>query len=372
MLSENKARLADMLGYFTKIPNAPEILHKISEAADGLGRINIMEICGTHTMSIAKTALKSLLPENIHLISGPGCPVCVTPAGAIDNILDLASKKDIILASYGDMLRIPGCGHSSLMDSKARGCDIRIVYSPAAALDLAKKNPGKEIVFLGVGFETTAPGTASCILDAAEGHVQNFSVLCLLKRTEPALRSLINAPDFAVNAFLCPGHVAAVTGSVAFSFLADEYRLPAVVSGFEAADLLYSVYILVKMIKDSAPKLVNEYMRIVKPEGNTEAMDILNKVFDISDSMWRGLGEVRRGGYGIKKEYSAWDAEKKFSLPPVYNKESPGCLCAEIIRGVKTPVDCPLFGKACTPEAPAGPCMVSSEGSCAAAWKYGF
>ena len=346
------------------------LLKKISDISKDLGNIRIMEVCGTHTMSIAKAGLKSLLPENIKLISGPGCPVCVTPTGAIDNILDLALKENVIIATYGDLLRVPGSSSDSLMTAKALGANVEIVYSSIDAVDLARRYPDKEIVFIGVGFETTAPGTAACIIEAASRKLKNFSVMCLLKRTEPALRALINSPDFAVNAFLCPGHVAAVTGSMAFSFLPDEYKLPAVVSGFESYDLLYSVYIICEMIKRGTASLVNEYKRVVRKEGNTAALKLTDEVFDSSDSLWRGLGEVKQGGYMIKEKFSQWDAEKKFSLPAAKNKEPSGCLCAEIIRGARTPQECPLFGNVCDPSKPVGPCMVSSEGSCAAAWKY--
>ena len=352
--------------------NTDALVSAICETAKDIGNINIMEVCGTHTMSIARSGLKTLIPDNIRLISGPGCPVCVTPTGAVDNILKLADDRNIIIATYGDLLRVPGSLSDSLMSRKAAGANVEIVYSSIDAVRLAERRPGKEVVFIGVGFETTAPGTAACVLEAAKRGIKNFSLFCLLKRTEPALRSLINSPDFAVNAFLCPGHVAAITGSGAFSFLPDEFKLPAVVSGFDAYDILGSIYFIVKMLKNGTPALVNEYKRIVTDSGNSSALELMDKTFDISDSLWRGLGTVKDGGFSIKDEYSEFDAAGKFSLPPVINHEPDGCLCAQIIRGIKEPAQCPLFGGVCDPSHPVGPCMVSSEGSCAAAWKYAY
>lgn len=352
--------------------DSSSLISAICETAKDIGNISIMEVCGTHTMSIARSGLKTLIPDNIRLISGPGCPVCVTPTGAIDNILKLAGDRDIIIATYGDLLRVPGSLSDSLMNRKAAGANVEIVYSSIDAIRLAEKHCDKEVVFIGVGFETTAPGTAACVLEAAKLGIKNFSLFCLLKRTEPALRSLINSPDFSVNAFLCPGHVAAITGSSAFSFLPDEFKLPAVVSGFDASDILSSIYFLAKMLKRGTPALVNEYTSIVTSSGNSSALELMDKTFDISDSLWRGLGNVKGGGFSIKDEYSEFDAARKFSLPPVKNNEPNGCLCAQIIRGIKEPSQCPLFGGVCDPSHPVGPCMVSSEGSCAAAWKYAY
>ena len=356
--------------YFNNPPKGREIVDRINAVAENLGPLTIMEICGTHTMSIAKTGIKALLPANIRLVSGPGCPVCVTPTGDIDNILTLSKQKDIIIACYGDLLKVPGTSGENLMTQRARDANIEIVYSAADAVSIAQKNPDKEVAFVGIGFETTAPGTAVCILEGQKQSISNLSVLSLLKRTEPALRLLIESDDFGVNAFLCPGHVAAITGSDSFSFLAVDYGLPAVVSGFEGADLLFSIYLLADMIQAKRPALLNEYKRAVRCEGNKAALKVIERVFKPSDSLWRGLGRVDSGGYEIQDEFSRWDARKKFALPDSANTEPAGCLCAKIIRGVQSPADCPLFGKSCTPAHPIGPCMVSSEGSCAAAWNY--
>lgn len=357
--------------FFRQPPDTALLLEKIRLFSEQTGPVNLMEICGTHTMSIAKTGLKSLLPPSVHLLSGPGCPVCVTPTGAIDAVLKLAQRPDVILASYGDLLRVPGSRRGdSLLYQKALGAAVEMVYSPMDAIGLAEAHPGQEVVFLGVGFETTAPGTAACILEAASKRLRNFSVLCLLKRTEPALRALIGADDFQVDGFLCPGHVAAVTGADFFRFLPEQYGLPAVVSGFEAADLLFSVCLLMEMLASRKPDCKNEYTRAVRPGGNPAALSLTDRVFEPSDCLWRGLSTVTAGGFSIREAYADWDAARKFALPPFSDTEPSGCRCAKVIRGVLSPKQCPLFAKACTPSDPVGPCMVSSEGACAAAYKY--
>ena len=356
---------------FQKPQEVPALLKKLTELSGQFESLRLMEICGTHTMSIARTGLRSLLPDNVKLISGPGCPVCVTPTEELDAVFTLTKRSELILTTYGDLLRVPGSRRGdNLLQRKALGASVEAVYSPMDALELARRHPEREVVFLGVGFETTAPGTAACIREAAKEKQRNFSVFCLLKRTEPALRSLIEAPDFAVDGFLCPGHVAAITGAESFSFLPREYGLPAVIGGFEAADLLYSVAELMRMAAAKEAELVNEYVRLVKPEGNPAALALIDEVFEPCDCRWRGLSEVKDGGMAIRTEYEDWDAKKKFSVTVGVGKEPPGCCCWEIIRGVKTPAECPLFGTVCTPADPVGPCMVSGEGACAAAWKY--
>ena len=356
---------------FQKPQEVPALLKKLTEVSGQFESLRLMEICGTHTMAIARTGLRSLLPENVKLISGPGCPVCVTPTEELDAVFTLTKRPEILLTTYGDLLRVPGSRRGdNLLHRKAMGASVEAVYSPMDALDLARKHPEREVVFLGVGFETTAPGTAACIREAAKEKIKNFSVFCLLKRTEPALRALIEAPDFAVDGFLCPGHVAAITGADYFSFLPRDYGLPAVIGGFDTADLLYSVLELVKMAAKKDAALKNEYIRMVKPEGNQNALVLIDEVFEPCDCRWRGLSEVQDGGMAIRKEYEAWDAKKKFSVAVGSQTEPAGCCCGEIIRGVKMPAECPLFGTVCTPADPVGPCMVSGEGACAAAWKY--
>ena len=356
---------------FQKPRQAKALLKKLEALSLATGPIRLMEICGTHTMAIAQTGIKSLLPKNIELLSGPGCPVCVTPANVIDEVLRLSSDPHRIIASYGDLLRVPGSHRQdTLWHRKAMGAHILSVYSPMDALEAAKAHPEKEVLFLGVGFETTAPGTAACILEAARQGIRNFFVLSLLKQTPPALHALIEAPDFKVSGFLCPGHVAAVTGSRAFKFLPEDYALPAVISGFEAGDLLASVFKLTQMIADRQPALYNEYIRLVKDEGNPAAQAMIRQVFEPGDSVWRGLGSVAKSGLRIRSAYADFDGARRFGFAPKETEAIPGCRCAEIIRGVLSPWQCPLFKTTCTPKDPVGPCMVSSEGACAAAYKY--
>ncbi len=357
--------------YFKNPKDVPILLEKIERNTKLTGPVCLMEICGTHTMAIARSGIKSILPDNVTLLSGPGCPVCVTPASMIDMILDLSQRPGFLIASYGDLLRVPGSVQGdSLLKRRAAGGKTMSVYSPIDALQIAEKHPDLEVIFLGIGFETTAPGTAACILEAASREISNFSVLSMLKRTEPAIRSLIESPDFAVDGFLCPGHVAAIIGADGFKFLPSDYRLPGVVSGFEPADLLGSILELTGMLAQKAPSLKNEYTRLVRPGGNPAALSMINRVFIPCPSNWRGLGDIDGSGYMIRPEYARWDAGKKFALSPPEPKEMPGCRCAQVIRGVLPPSGCPLFRKVCSPDNPVGPCMVSGEGACSAAWQY--
>ena len=330
----------------------------------------LMEVCGTHTMAIAGAGIRSLLPENVKLLSGPGCPVCVTPAEVIDAVLALAMEKNLILASYGDMIRVPGSTPGdSLQRRRALGADVRVCYSPMDALDIAEANPAKEVVFLGVGFETTAPGTAAAVLSAAERGLRNFSVWSMLKTVEPALRALMAMEGFNVQGFLCPGHVATILGEEGFRFLPREYGMPAVISGFEPEDILLAIYRLLRQIADGAPKVENEYTRAVRPEGNPLAKAVMAECFTPRRDLWRGLGEIPQSGLGLREELAAFDAEKKFGVE-IPGPAKTACRCGEVITGRMDPTGCPLFGSRCTPEDPVGPCMVSSEGACAAWYKY--
>lgn len=357
---------------FRRPEGIPKLLKGIQRLAETTGTVRLMEICGTHTMAIAKAGIRSLLPAGVRLISGPGCPVCVTPAGVMDEILKLAGRPEVTIASYGDLLRVPGSRKGdTLLRKKALGASVFTVYSPMEALELAASQPSRQVVFLGVGFETTAPGTAACLMEAQERNIKNFSVLNLLKTTEPALRALIAEPDFAVNGFLCPGHVAVVTGADAFAFLPEEYGLPAVVSGFEAGDILFSVYRLVWMLANQSTALENEYTRLVQPKGNAAAQAAVKRVFSPCSSLWRGLGEIPASGLAIREEFSRWDASRRFGFSPDAKAGLSGCRCGDVIRGMLAPEQCPLFGKGCTPPDPVGPCMVSGEGACAAAYRYG-
>ena len=335
--------------------------------------VTLMEVCGTHTMSIARNGIKQLLPETVTLLSGPGCPVCVTPAGAIDNILELAGNKNVILATYGDMVRVPGSSPGdNLARRRALGAQVKVVYSPVDAVELAENTPEKEIVFLGVGFETTAPGTAAAVLTAQERGVNNFSVLSMLKSVEPALRALMATENFAVHGLLCPGHVATITGEKGFAFLPEDYGMPAVIGGFEPEEILTALYLLLRQIAQRQPKLENAYRRAVSAEGNILAQKAIACCFALREDEWRGLGNIPASGFRLREEFAAFDAEEKFPIL----KEKPeakltaGCRCGEVITGKLRSEQCPLFGKRCTPEDPVGPCMVSTEGSCAAAYQY--
>lgn len=340
---------------------------------DSPGRpVRLMEVCGTHTMAIARSGLRQLLPPEIQLISGPGCPVCVTPAGALDAVLEFSLTPGVLIASYGDLLRVPGSVRGdTLAARRARGADVRMVYSAMDAVELARQNPAKQVVFLGVGFETTAPGTAACILAAAEEKLPNFTVLPLLKTTPPALRALLADPECQIDGFLCPGHVATILGAEAFRFLPEEYGAPAVVAGFEPGDLIAAVQDLCRMLAQGTPGLKNDYPRAVRPQGNPAARAAIGKVFRLRDDIWRGLGAIPASGLAIRDEYAAFDAAARFGLDLTRDREHRnGCRCGDILRGILSPAACPLFGRVCTPADPVGPCMVSGEGACAAAYKY--
>ena len=354
---------------FERNASAEEILSAIE--ALPLQSACLMEVCGTHTVAIARSGLKRMLPKHIQLLSGPGCPVCVTPGEVIDRVLELAMEKNVIITTYGDMVRVPGSTPGdSLQRRRALGADVRIVYSPVDAVEIAKENPEREIVFLGVGFETTAPGTAAAVLTAKDAGVKNFSVWSMLKTVEPALRALIKMEGFNVQGFLCPGHVGTIIGEKGFAFLPGEFGIPAVISGFEAEDILLSVYMLLKQIDEGTPKVENEYTRAVSEKGNVLAQKMMESCFEPRFDLWRGLGGIDRSGLGLRKELAEFDAEKKFTVPAPSKPKPTACRCGEVITGRIYPQACPMFAKRCTPEDPVGPCMVSSEGACAAAYKY--
>ena len=348
-------------------------VQRLLSAIEALGDrpMTLMEVCGTHTMAIARSGLRTLLPGNIRLLSGPGCPVCVTPAEMIDGVLELAMEKNVILTTYGDMLRVPGSNPGdSLLRRRALGARVEIVYSPVDAVTLAKENPGREVVFLGVGFETTAPGTAVAVQMAREQGVENFSLLSMLKTVEPALRALIAMEGFRVDGFLCPGHVASIIGEGGFRFLPEEYGLPGVIAGFAPEEILLAVYRLAKQLTEGQARLENAYPRAVRPEGNPLARSMLENCFEPRRDLWRGLGSIDNSGLALRPELAAFDAEKKFGLTAAPAAKPTACRCGDVICGRLGPEECPLFGRRCTPEDPVGPCMVSSEGACAAAYKY--
>lgn len=341
---------------------------KISKNASGLAQVNLMEVCGTHTMSIARFGIKKMLPENIHLLSGPGCPVCVTPNETIDKMIALTKIPNVTITTFGDMMRVPG-STSSLMEEKAKGANIEIVYSPLDAIDLAK-NSKNEVIFLGIGFETTAPTTAATIIRAEELALPNFSVFCAHKNMPGALDLIAKDSEVQVNGLILPGHVSTITGLSIFEFLANNYKLPGVVSGFEAIDIMQAIDMLITQIAKGESKIENAYKRGVRNEGNQTAIDLINEVFETCDSTWRGLGNIASSGYKIRRKYSTFDAENKFKLKPEPTKENKACKCGSVLKGKIKPTDCPLFGKTCNPQNPIGPCMVSNEGSCAAFFKY--
>ncbi len=350
--------------------DAEKLLQAMAELP--LGPVRLMEVCGTHTMSIAKAGIKSVLPENVRLLSGPGCPVCVTPAEQIDAVLELAMEPGVVLASYGDMLRVPGSRPGdSLLRRRALGARVEIVYSPVDAVELAANEPDKQVVFLGVGFETTAPGTAAAVLTAKERGIRNFSLWSMLKTVEPALRALIGSDGFAVDGFLCPGHVATVIGAEGFAFLPRDYGLPAVVGGFGTEDILLALYLLLRQLADGTPKLQNAYPRAVSEQGNVLAQQMMARCFEPCGDSWRGLGTIPASGLRLREELRDFDARQRFALSVSSEPAPTACRCGEVICGRLGPEGCPLFGKRCTPEDPVGPCMVSSEGACAAAYKYG-
>ncbi|MDP3730568.1 MAG: hydrogenase formation protein HypD [Candidatus Omnitrophota bacterium] len=344
-----------------------KVAREIRRAVDPDRVYNIMEVCGTHTMSIFRFGLRDILPSNIRLISGPGCPVCVTPNEFIDKAIVIANLKNVIIATFGDMLKVPGSS-SSLEKEKASGADIRMVYSSLDALDLARKYPNKGIIFLGIGFETTAPTVAQSILMAKKEGLGNYSVLSGHKTMPEALEALVSGGTINVDGFLLPGHVSAITGQEPYGFLSAKHRKRCVISGFEPLDIMQAILMLVRQ---SAPAVEVQYKRIIGREGNPLARKIVAKIFEKSPSVWRGIGTIKKSGLKIKSGYKEFDAEVKFHPKPKMSKENPNCFCGYILKGLKTPYDCRLFAKACTPEKPVGACMVSSEGTCAAYYKYG-
>ncbi|MBC8017313.1 MAG: hydrogenase formation protein HypD [Verrucomicrobia bacterium] len=332
--------------------------------------VNFMEVCGTHTMSIYQYGIRSLLPENVRLVSGPGCPVCVTPVGYVDAALACTSDPNNIVATFGDMLRVPG-SRSSLMEQRAIGADVRIVYSPLDAVALAKTHPERRVIFLGVGFETTAPAVAASILESARLGLSNYCVLASHKTMPVPMEILSADPELALSGYLCPAHVSTIIGGNAYKPLAEKYHIPCVVTGFEPADVMQGIEMLLAQVLAEESRVEIQYKRAVTWEGNPKAQAILQRVFIPSDAAWRGLGVLPDSGLRIRPELAAFDAEKVLNLPVAEGSENPACRCGEVLKGKLSPFDCPLFGGACTPEEPVGACMVSSEGTCAAAYKYG-
>ena len=332
--------------------------------------IRLMEFCGGHTHAIMRYGLRSLLPPTVDLRSGPGCPVCVTANADLDRAIALSRVPDLILTTFGDMVRVPG-SRESLQDAKASGADVRLVYSTLDALKIARENPTQPVVFLGVGFETTAPTVAAAILQAQAEGLGNFSVLSLHKLTPPATRAILDSGEIALDGIIGPGHVTTIIGASAWEFLPSEYNMPAAVAGFEPLDILRAVADLVDMIEDEKPGVSNSYARSASQQGNPTAMEVMGRAFEGSTAEWRGLGTVPDSGLSIRPELIQFDAAHLYEIDPGPTKEHKGCLCGDVLRGTVTPPECPLFGKACTPVRPIGPCMVSAEGACAAYYQFG-
>jgi hydrogenase expression/formation protein HypD len=330
---------------------------------------SIMEVCGGQTHTIMKYGLEEMLPSNINLIHGPGCPVCVTPIEMIDKAIELASRDDVVLTSYGDMLRVPG-SKSDLLKAKANGGDIRIVYSPLDAIKIAEREKEKNIVFFAVGFETTAPATAMSVSLAKKKGLSNFFILCSHVLIPPAIDLLLSSNNSRIDGLLAPGHVCSIIGYEDLIQLAVKYKKPIVVTGFEPVDILQGILLLVRQLERSKFVVENQYSRLVKREGNITAKKLLDEVFVIIERNWRGIGEIQKSGYRLKDEYSDYDAEKFFDLQKIKSTESKDCITGEILRGLVKPIDCKLFGSGCTPDHPMGAPMVSSEGTCAAFYKY--
>ncbi len=330
--------------------------------------ITLMEVCGGHTMAIHRFGLHALLPPTVRLLSGPGCPVCVSSQHFLDTAIAYAKIQGVIITTYGDLIRVPG-SVSSLEKEKANGHDIRIVYSVLDAVEMAKVNPGRKVVFLGIGFETTAPATAAAIVEAKKAGLTNFFVLSAHKVMPPVMKALVE-DGVRLDGFIAPGHVSAITGTSIYNDLASVCRLGVVIAGFEPLDLMLSVLMLIKQFESGTPKVEIQYQRVVHQEGNRIAQDLLNRVFELKDDRWRGLGVIPGSGLKIGREFEAFDAEKHFDVNVQEPSDPKGCICGLILRGMKTPADCKLFAGACTPADPVGACMVSGEGTCATYYKY--
>jgi hydrogenase expression/formation protein HypD len=353
---------------------APELIGKAGEEirrlADPHRHYRIMEVCGGHTHAIYRFGLKDLLPENVELIHGPGCPVCVLPMGRIDDGLSLAGQPDFIFAAFGDMMRVPGT-HGSPLEYKARGMDVRIVYSPADALKLARNHPEKHVMFFAIGFETTAPSTALTLMRAKAEGLTNFSVFCNHVTIIPAIRAILDSPDMRLDGFVGPGHVSTVIGCRPYQWIAQDAGKPVVVSGFEPLDILQSIVMLLRQLRNGQATVENQYKRVVPWEGNRAALKAMGEVFELRPYFeWRGLGFISQSALKIKPSYAQWDSEQRFSVPGVRVTDPKAAQCGEVLKGVLKPAQCKLFGRECTPEQPVGALMVSSEGSCAAYYNY--
>jgi hydrogenase expression/formation protein HypD len=346
------------------------LLAKIRKSAERISRpVTIMEICGSHTYAIGRFGIRKMLPENIRLVSGPGCPVCVTSARDVDIALYLACQEDTIFATFGDMLRVPGSNGDSLQKKRAAGADVRIVAAANECLDLAQSFPQKEIIMMGIGFETTTPTIAATVENCRHKGIANFSVFSVHKIVPPAIHALINDPGLNIDGFLCPGHVSTMIGSNAYNMI-PAAGCAAVITGFEPVDIMEGIWMILEQIANEQYEVAIQYSRGVKPEGNVRAMELVNNIFQTETVEWRGIGPIPESGLVFREAYAAYDTQTKFTIPEMESVELKGCGCGDILRGIKSPEECALFKKVCTPLNPIGPCMVSSEGTCATYYKY--
>ena len=332
---------------------------------------SFMEVCGGHTHTIYKHGLEDYLPESVSLVHGPGCPVCVIPMGRLDDAIYIAEQPDVIMTSFGDMMRVPG-GKGSFFDSKAKGADIRMVYSPLDSLKIARANPDKKVVFMAIGFETTAPSTAMTVLRAAGDGLENFSIFCNHVTIIPAIKAILDSPDMRLDGFLGPGHVSTVIGCKPYEFIARDHHKPLVCAGFEPLDILASIYQLMVQLRDGRCEVENQYTRVVPWDGNLKALQVINEVMELRPYFeWRGLGFISHSALKVREEYAKFDAEEIFKIPGIRVADPKACQCGEVLKGVIKPWECKVFGTACTPETPIGTCMVSPEGACAAYYNFG-
>ncbi len=345
----------------------PELIRAL---AAEIGRpVRIMEVCGTHTVAIFRHGIRSLLPQSIMLLSGPGCPVCVTSVKDVDTVIALSKRNDVIVTTFGDMMRVPG-DRINLSQAKSEGCDVRIVYSPLDPLMIARENPTKEVVFFATGFETTSPLVAGTIIEAEQRDIGNFSIYSVHKTVPPALAALLDSGEVLVDGFILPGHVSTIIGMRPYGFLASRYGKASVITGFDAADILSGIAMLLVQIRDQRPAVENQYTKVVREEGNPKARALLDDCFEPDDAYWRGIGTIPGSGLKLRPHLNHRNILSKVSVDVAEGKEPAACSCGEVLKGVKMPTDCPLFGRSCTPEKPVGACMVSSEGSCAAFFRY--
>lgn len=357
---------------------AEKLAAAIASETDTGRDYRLMEFCGGHTHAIFRYGIQDLMPSNVHFVHGPGCPVCVLPIGRIDNAIELARDERVILAIYGDLLRVPGSRQNSLLKLKATGADVRMVYSTTDALRIARDNPDREVIFFAIGFETTTPATAVALLTAEKEQLGNFTVFCNHVLTPAAIQNILQSPEVreigsvAIDGFFGPSHVSSVIGSRPYEFFAEEYQKPVVIAGFEPLDVMQSALMLIRQLNEGRHEVENEYTRVVTRDGNVKAQRLVADVFELRREFeWRGLGLVPYSALKVKSRFADFDAERRFDVPTIRGTDVKGCECPSILRGAARPTDCKLFGKVCTPDNPMGSCMVSSEGACAAYWSYG-